>query len=191
MSLYWNDFYNQGTGLFGSQTGTGDITCSNIFCDNSINQLGGGTLLVGDNTLNTRIGKTTGNTTIQSGLIISGNTTLSQFSSGILQTDTSGRVSSSHIINANNIAFNQRGNISNINTLNFDVAGSLTGVVYPPPFVDSTYMYLNTPYGIVANGQNNVLATEFVFQHYFAVSIDSNLQLYRTGELGKPLQDTG
>lgn len=67
MSLYWNDFYNQGTGLYGSQVGTGDITVGNIFCDYAINQIADATLLIGDTTLTTKVGKSSNGTTYING----------------------------------------------------------------------------------------------------------------------------
>jgi hypothetical protein len=75
---------------------------------------------------------------IGNALVVQGVAQFTQFTGGVVQSGATGVLTSSFDITANNIAFNQRGNISNINTLNFDVAGSLTGVVYPPPFVDSS-----------------------------------------------------
>ena len=115
MSLYWNDFYNQGTGLFGSQTGTGDITCSNIFCDFAINQIAGATLLVGDNTITTKIGKTTnGSTYINGNVYLTNSTTQNGFLravNGLIEANNT--ISGITIINPNIQ--------SNINMRGFDI----------------------------------------------------------------------
>jgi hypothetical protein len=115
--------------------------------------------------------------------LIYGNTTITQFSSGLLQSDNNGRISSSYNINGNlNFTSN---NPTNSFSINFGNAGSLTGVNYPPP--GSSYMLLNTPYGFVANGQNDLFYTSFEINNYADLVLNCNLRIDTIQELNKPL----
>ena len=115
MSLYWNDTYNPGTGLYALQdnTSSGDFYCADLFIDNSINDTNSTLIKVGDLTTQTEIGKVGGNTVIKSGLKINSITT-----DGFLRIDGT-------IVSANN----QLSNISivnpniqsNINMRGFDI----------------------------------------------------------------------
>ena len=185
MTLYWNDLYNPGTGLYGTSNdfSSGDLHIANLYVSDSVNANDGLLLNLGGATDTTRIGKTSGNTIIQGPLAITGNTTITQFSNGLLQSDNNGRITSSFNINGN-LNFTNN-NPTNSFSINFGNAGSLTGVNYP--FPATGYMLLNTPYGLVANGQNDLYYTSFEINNYADLVLNCNLRIDTIQELNKPL----
>ena len=185
MTLYWNDLYNPGTGLYGTSNdfSSGDLHISNLYVSDSVNANDGLLINLGQATDTTRIGKINGNTIIQGPLAITGNTTITQFSNGLLQSDNNGRISSSFNINGN-LNFTNN-NPTNSFSINFGNAGSLTGVNYP--FPGTSYILLNTPYGFVANGQNDLYYTSFEINNYADLVLNCNLRIDTIQALNKPL----
>ena len=114
--LIVNDFYNAGTGVVGLDIFNGqDVVAGNVLIDNSINDINYSKMLVGDQTLETVVGK------LSSGLTkIQGNVYLPDYSSGfayingtLLETTTT--FSNIVIINPNIH--------SNINMRGYDIYG--------------------------------------------------------------------
>lgn len=147
MSLYWNDFYNQGTGLFGSQVGTGDITCGNIFCDYAINQIASATLLIGDTTLTTKLGKTGNGTTYINGNVI---LTSSNTQNGFLRA-VNGLIEANNTLS--NIVISNPNIASNINMRGYDIYNA--GNVYANNIND----IISNIGNLQANGNSYVLKT--------------------------------